>query len=1099
MPSDLYAERLRLTTGSLIQFQWTLSTFSGTDPNGTVAEPSGSIVRTQDGRQWINVDGNTVWHPYGPTKFDTIFSGSITGTLDEILLRNLSVGADITASVDMRVGRDGTVVGGWTAQKLTASLDARIGRDLVVVGGLTAQRLTASLDALVSGSITGSALLVRRSATSISPVAGTWMVLENNSGDTNFSILGNSNKGIHFANTASNVDGGFVYDNPSAVRGLQIRTGGNTTQVTVDSLGYTLVHKNLGVSGSVTGSGDATFSRKVGIGTSAPAAALHLSGTSHAFVCGDAGALASTAGPGLLLKFTGLRGQVFSYDYTQAIPRPLDLQAFGGGMTVGADTNVFGILTASADVQVRGSVTASMVLAKKTTSGVGWHSSSLIVADNAGVPVSISINGNQGQFKALFFANGYSVVDGGILYDDNDNGFFRGFEFRTGGNQTYLTLDQSGSLNVKGQLTASDGALVNGSARVLGSLSGTGDGKFSRNLTVAGSVTASLDMTVTRDLRVSGNVALGNATTDTHAVYGTVDFNGTAGASSQILAMFNNLPQWIALSGAGGVSGFGTDTKVPKWVGTPAGGGGIAYAIGDSLLSDFSGTVTCDGVFAAQGGGGNGSSGQIYVIVTGSSPPLTRDSTGIGINASPVHVTTGSAWSNYGIKVLAQATRSNGANGLTNYGVYIDAVRGDAAYDGTNNYALYTKTGDNRLGETVGAGSYTSVGGTLRGEADVVLNNNPGGFSTTVKGLSTFHSGVNVLGSITGSGLLVQGSNPNRFTNGAGTVDLYVAIDSTFNRSQVNAGYGVNATDRLYLNLNGYQGSTTQFRDTGIYDGKNNLLLETIGSTKVTKAYGDLNVVGSVTGTVGIFTSGTVTASLEIRSPTTVGLNLHHGFRYFDDLINDKNSVVVLGTATTFLVNVSEPKHQGIGRLTVNTSGSSFGNINVGGQSSFSSLFTPGGGPMTMEALVRMPTLSNGTNNASFRFGLADATITPASNGVLFLYDRSRFGNDNLRLVTAATGSRVEQNTGIPARANDWMLLRIEISPDADAVTGSIFTTGTLVGSLATKTFIPNYQTSAGGSEMTAFAGLHKTLGAGALTFDVDYLDFRQEFTGSRF
>ena len=49
--------------------------------------------------------------------------------------------------------------------------------------------------------------------------------------------------------------------------------------------------------------------------------------------------------------------------------------------------------------------------------------------------------------------------------------------------------------------------------------------------------------------------------------------------------------------------------------------------------------------------------------------------------------------------------------------------------------------------------------------------------------------------------------------------------------NQLNAGWNTNTADQLSINYNGYQGSTTQYRDTVIYDGKNNLVARFSGST----------------------------------------------------------------------------------------------------------------------------------------------------------------------------------------------------------------------------------------------------------------------------
>ena len=66
MPLDFKAEKIRVVTGSM---EYTISAVAATDPNGSVTEPSGSIIRTQDGEIWVNTTGGTVWVKTGPGAF----------------------------------------------------------------------------------------------------------------------------------------------------------------------------------------------------------------------------------------------------------------------------------------------------------------------------------------------------------------------------------------------------------------------------------------------------------------------------------------------------------------------------------------------------------------------------------------------------------------------------------------------------------------------------------------------------------------------------------------------------------------------------------------------------------------------------------------------------------------------------------------------------------------------------------------------------------------------------------------------------------------------------------------------------------------------
>lgn len=73
MPSDLYAERLRVVSGSSA---WTISTMTGSNPNGIASEPVGSLLRTPDGGIWINSNGGTEWQRLGAG----VITGSYTAT-----------------------------------------------------------------------------------------------------------------------------------------------------------------------------------------------------------------------------------------------------------------------------------------------------------------------------------------------------------------------------------------------------------------------------------------------------------------------------------------------------------------------------------------------------------------------------------------------------------------------------------------------------------------------------------------------------------------------------------------------------------------------------------------------------------------------------------------------------------------------------------------------------------------------------------------------------------------------------------------------------------------------------------------------------------
>ena len=214
------------------------------------------------------------------------------------------------------------------------------------------------------------------------------------------------------------------------------------------------------------------------------------------------------------------------------------------------------------------------------------------------------------------------------------------------------------------------------------------------------------------------------------------------------------------------------------------------------------------------------------------------------------------------------------------------------------------------------------------------------------------------------------------------------------------------------------------------------------------------------------------------------------GFYYFDEYVTDNISdLFTVGAGTTALTSWVQG-HPGIVRLTVAASGSDVAYCCIT-DGAGSGLPAFGGGPIEYEAQVRLPVVDNGTNNAARRAGFSSIVNVP-SDGVFFEVNRSRFGDNEFRFVTAATGSRVQQRTGVTVTANSWYRLHIDVAPNGDAVTGSIYCTGSLISTVATRTYIPGAATTR--TAVQAF----KFLGASAVTFDCDYQYIRQTFSTSR-
>lgn len=88
--------------------------------------------------------------------------------------------------------------------------------------------------------------------------------------------------------------------------------------------------------------------------------------------------------------------------------------------------------------------------------------------------------------------------------------------------------------------------------------------------------------------------------------------------------------------------------------------------------------------------------------------------------------------------------------------------------------------------------------------------------------------------------------------------------------------YVTNASSAVLINFNGYAGGTTQFRDFGLYDGKNNVIFSTLGSSKASTFTGSITAPSfrSNNGTLNIGAGSTV----NVIFPAVAGLYIVSGY-----------------------------------------------------------------------------------------------------------------------------------------------------------------------------------------------------------------------------
>ncbi len=300
-------------------------------------------------------------------------------------------------------------------------------------------------------------------------------------------------------------------------------------------------------------------------------------------------------------------------------------------------------------------------------------------------------------------------------------------------------------------------------------------------------------------------------------------------------------------------------------------------AIGNGTAGDYTGTLIA----------GN--------VGIGTTSPINYDNSGDNL---VIYETGGEG----GITV---ATDNNQKGAL----LFADGTSGDQAYRGVVQYdhasdymRFYTAGAEKvRITNTGNVGIGTTTPGTkldvIDDSADAGIrirhsNLTSGisiGYNTIKSNGTSADQNINITPAGTGSVLLT--SNLNFLTAGA-TGNVYVYGNS------VNGEYGNNANGLLHLNYNGYQNSTSQFRDTQISNGKQGSIAFFQGSTGnvgigTTTPWGKLSVTGSGTGTgLGfVFADSGNSPKMVIQDNGNVGIGT----------TSPANKLHVYGTSDTYI------------------------------------------------------------------------------------------------------------------------------------------------------------------------------------------------------
>ena len=140
--------------------------------------------------------------------------------------------------------------------------------------------------------------------------------------------------------------------------------------------------------------------------------------------------------------------------------------------------------------------------------------------------------------------------------------------------------------------------------------------------------------------------------------------------------------------------------------------------------------------------------------------------------------------------------------------------------------------------------------------------------------------------------------------------------------------------------------------------------------------------------------------------------------------------------------------------------------------------------------MVKIPTLSNGTDNIRCVIGFGDSVAGSMTNGIWIENDYSIHFNNFWYLATSWGGAghtyvAIGSNA---AGAGAWCRLNFEIAADGDAVTGSVNGSGSNVITSTIPTAV----------QVNQIVYCRKIAGTNTRNFHCDYVRMWQVFTGSR-
>lgn len=175
-----------------------------------------------------------------------------------------------------------------------------------------------------------------------------------------------------------------------------------------------------------------------------------------------------------------------------------------------------------------------------------------------------------------------------------------------------------------------------------------------------------------------------------------------------------------------------------------------------------------------------------------------------------------------------------------------------------------------------------------------------------------------------------------------------------------------------------------------------------------------------------------------------------------------------------------ELSHPGV--VALGTSTSATGRANVATQLATILL---GGGIAIAEALIKIPTLSTGSERFNLRVGFIDRIDQDSIDGCYFEYDDSVGANWLMCTAAASSRTKTASSTAVPAAT--WTRLRVVVNAAASSV--EFFVDGVSIGTVSTN--LPTATTGLG-------VLIIKSIGTTARSVSVDYVFSDIVFTTSR-